>query len=248
MISVQPFGSSGKLALMGIDCMARSAGPIGAFGGTMVRSAGQVFLPAREKRHLQVRRAFDTDYYRRYYYDPRTAVTTRREMQARARLIAAFTEHLGLPVRRILDAGCGTGMLRAPLRRLLPKAEYVGLETSEYLCRRYGWQSGRLEDYHPAESFDLVVCYDVLQYLEAQGAARALANFARLCRGVLYFSALTRRDWQWNCDQARTDPDVHLRAGRWYRLRLQRNFREVGTGFWLRRGVPLTLWELESRF
>jgi 2-polyprenyl-3-methyl-5-hydroxy-6-metoxy-1,4-benzoquinol methylase len=197
---------------------------------------------------LQAQRAFDPQYYRRYYYDPRTAVTTRREMQARARLIAAFTEHIGLPVRRVLDAGCGTGMLRAPLKRLLPKAEYVGLETSEYLCRRYGWQSGRLEDYRPAKPFDLVICYDVLQYLDAQGAAGALANFARLCRGVLYFSALTRRDWQWNCDQTRTDPHVHRRAGRWYRLRLQRNFREVGTGFWLRRGVPLTVWELESRF
>ena len=55
---------------------------------------------------------FDREYYRRYYYDPRTAVATRREMQARARLIAAFTGHIGLPVRRLLDAGCGTGLDR----------------------------------------------------------------------------------------------------------------------------------------
>ncbi len=192
--------------------------------------------------------AFDHAYYRRYYYDPRTAVTSRQEMRARARLIAAFTEHIGLPVRRVLDAGCGTGLLRAPLKRLLPKAEYVGLETSEYLCGRYGWQAGRLEDYRPREPFDLVICYDVLQYLDAHGAARALANFARTCRGVLYFSALTRRDWQWNCDRTRTDSAVHLRPGNWYRRRLLRNFREVGTGFWLRRGVPLTVWELESQF
>ncbi len=192
--------------------------------------------------------AFDHDYYRRYYYDPRTAVTSRQEMRARARLIAAFTAHIGLPVRTVLDAGCGTGMLRAPLKRLLPKAEYIGLETSEYLCRRYGWQSGHLEDYRPEEPFDLVICYDVLQYLDARGAARALANFARTCRGVLYFSALTRRDWRSNCDRTRTDSAVHLRPGSWYRRRLLRNFREVGTGFWLRRGVPLTVWELESQF
>lgn len=191
--------------------------------------------------------AFDREYYRRYYYDPRTAVTNRREMQARARLIAAFAEHVDLPVRRVLDAGCGTGMLRAPLKRLLPRAEYVGLETSEYLCQRYGWQCGRLEEYRPAQPFDLVICYDVLQYLDARSAARALANFARLCRGALYFSALTRRDWQCNCDRTRTDSAVHLRPGRWYRLRLLRNFREVGVGFWLRRGVPLTVWEMESR-
>jgi hypothetical protein len=96
--------------------------------------------------------------------------------------------------------------------------------------------------------FDLVICYDVLQYLDARAAARASSNFGRLCRGVLYFSALTRRDWEWNCDPVRTDANVHLRAARWYRLRLQRNFREVGAGFWLRRGTPLTVWELESQF
>ena len=71
--------------------------------------------------------AFDQSYYQRFYYDPRTAVTSRAEMRARARLISAFTTHVGLPVRRILDAGCGTGMLRAPLLRALPKATYVGL-------------------------------------------------------------------------------------------------------------------------
>ena len=192
-------------------------------------------------------RAFDREYYRRFYYDPRTAVTSRREMGARARLIAAFADHVGMPVRRVLDAGCGTGMLRAPLARLLPRAEYVGLETSEYLCARYGWERGAIEDYRGAGAFDLVICYDVLQYLEARSAARALGNFGRLCRGVLYFSALTRRDWEWNCDRMRTDSNVRLRSGEWYRTRLGRDFREVGAGFWLRRGTALGVWELESR-
>ena len=77
---------------------------------------------------------FDRDYYRQYYFDRRTAVSSAREMRARARLIAALTEHAGLPVRRILEAGCGTGMLRSALKRLLPRAHYTGLETSEYLC------------------------------------------------------------------------------------------------------------------
>lgn len=189
---------------------------------------------------------FDQAYYRRFYYDPRTAVTSRAEMRARARLIGAFIAHIGLPVRRILDAGCGTGLLRAPLLRALPKAVYVGLEASEYLCRRYGWQPGHVQDLRPDVPFDLLICYDVLQYLEAREAARALANFARLCRGVLYFSALTRRDWQMNCDRSRTDARVHLRSAEWYRERLRRGFREVGAGFWLRRGAPLTVWELET--
>ena len=51
---------------------------------------------------------FDRDYYRRFYFDPQTAVISRREMAARARLIAAKAEHTGLPVGHILEAGCGT--------------------------------------------------------------------------------------------------------------------------------------------
>jgi 2-polyprenyl-3-methyl-5-hydroxy-6-metoxy-1,4-benzoquinol methylase len=189
---------------------------------------------------------FDRDYYRRYYYDRRTAVTDRREMRARARLIAAYVEHVNLPVRRILDAGCGTGMLRAPLRRFLPRATYTGLEASEYLCKRYGWQRGTIESFRASTPFDLVICYDVLQYLDADAARRALANFSHLCRGVLYFTALTRFDWEHNCDRTRTDPNVHLRSGRWYRSHLARGFNEAGAGFWIRRGAPLNLWELES--
>lgn len=189
---------------------------------------------------------FDQAYYQRFYFDPRTAVTSRAEMGARARLIGAFTAQVGMPVRRMLDAGCGTGLLRAPLRRAMPKAAYIGLEASEYLCRRYGWQHGALQEFRSKQPFDLVVCYDVLQYLSAREAAGALANLARLCRGVLYFSALTRRDWQVNCDRTRTDPDVHLRDADWYRTRLRRHFRHIGAGFWLRRGAPLIVWEMET--
>jgi SAM-dependent methyltransferase len=189
--------------------------------------------------------SFDREYYKRYYYDPGTAVTNRKEMRTRARLIAAYCEHAGLPVRRILDAGCGTGLLQGPLKRYLPGATYTGIEGSEYLCKRYGWQQARIEAYKTPTPFDLVVCYDVLQYLDSPTADRALANFGRLCRGVLYFTALTRIDWEHNCDRSRTDSGVYLRSARWYKSRLGRSFREVGGGFWLRRGAPAAVWELE---
>jgi len=190
---------------------------------------------------------FERDYYRRYYFDPRTAVATRAEMRARARLIAAATAYAGLPVRRMLDAGCGVGLLGRELQRALPRAAYTGLEVSEYLCRRYGWRRGRIEEHRARVPYDLVICYDVLQYLERAHAVRALANLARLTRGMLYFSALTRADFARNCDRERTDADVVLRSARWYRARLGRHFRELGLGLWVRRGAPLTLWELESQ-
>jgi len=190
--------------------------------------------------------AFDLEYYQRFYFNRRTAVTSKAEMRARARLIAGCVDYIGLPVSKILDAGCGVGMLRAPLLRSFKRASYTGLEFSEYLCRRYGWSQGSIETFRTRERFDLVICYDVLQYLSAAAARRAIANLARLCRGVLYFTVLTREDWLHNCDRRRTDRNVHLRTARWYRARLHRGFREAGAGFWLRRGSPITVWELET--
>jgi SAM-dependent methyltransferase len=189
---------------------------------------------------------FDRAYYERFYVDPRTAVTSRAEMRARGELIAAYARHIGLPVSRVLDAGCGLGLLREPLLRRLPRAQYLGLEASPFLCERHGWEQGSVATWQAAKPFDLVVCYDVLQYLNDRTAARALANLARLCRGVLYLTALTTEDWRRNCDRRRTDRNVHLRPGDWYRQRLERRFREIGAGFWLRRGAPLVVWELET--
>ena len=190
--------------------------------------------------------AFDQDYYQRFYYNPRTAVTSRAEMRALGRMIAACVEYVGLPVKSILDAGCGVGLLKSPLTRAFPGAEYVGLEYSEYLCRRYGWRQGSVATLRTRERFDLVVCYDVLQYLGAPEARRAIANLARVCRGALYFGALTTEDWRDNCDQSRTDRIPGLRPGAWYRRELKRAFRPVGCGVWLKRAVNLTLWDLDT--
>ncbi len=189
--------------------------------------------------------AFGSEYFRKFYLDPRTRVTTPGEMRARARLIAAILAQAAIPVRTILDAGCGIGLLRKPFAEVLPGARYTGLEASEYLCARYGWTSGSAVDHAPRNPFDLVVCYDVLQYLDDRAAARAIANFARMTRSAAYVCALTSEDWRANCDRRRTDREVHLRPGAWYRRRLQRRFRYLGFGLWLRKDVTAILWDLE---
>ena len=192
-----------------------------------------------------VQRDFDADFFHRYYADPRTRVADATDAKRLVALIAGISDYLGVRVRRILDAGCGIGLLRAPLHARFPRAAYAGLEASAYLCAQYGWQQGTLEEF-AAEPFDLLICHDVLQYLEAQAAARAIANLRRLSRGVLYFSVLTRRDWRQAADQARTDRAVHLRGGDWYRRRLRRGFRHIGCGVHVRRDLEPILWELET--
>jgi 2-polyprenyl-3-methyl-5-hydroxy-6-metoxy-1,4-benzoquinol methylase len=189
---------------------------------------------------------FDRDYYQRFYFNPRTAVTSRAEMRARAGLVAACVGYLGLPVGKILDAGCGVGLLRAPLLRHFKRADYTGLEFSDYLCGRYGWHQGSVESFRSRKRFDLVICYDVLQYLSEPQARRAIANLGRLCRGALYFGALTREDWRDNWDRTRTHRIPGLRPGGWYRRELSRLFRPMGCGMWIKRDLPLTLWTLDA--
>ena len=189
--------------------------------------------------------AFGPAYYRKFYLDPATRVVTAGEMRARARLIGAILSHAAVPVRTILDAGCGIGLLRKSFAEVLPRARYTGLDSSEYLCARYGWVRGSVADYAPRRPSDLVVCYDVLQYLDDREAARAVANLSRLTRAALYLSALTREDWRANCDRRRTDRAVHLRPGEWYRRRLRRQFSYLGFGVWLRKDAAAILWDLE---
>jgi predicted TPR repeat methyltransferase len=188
---------------------------------------------------------FGKAFYDRYYRNRRTRVVTKAEMSRRAALIVAFTRHVELPVRRILDAGCGLGLMQGPLLHGLPGARYTGLEPSDYLCERYGWERGSLATWTDRRPFDLVVCYDVLQYLDDGEAGLAMRALARLCSGVLHFSALTREDWRDYCDRRRTDRRVHMRGADWYLSRLRPAFINAGCGMFIRRGAPLHLWSLE---
>ena len=189
---------------------------------------------------------FDAGFYRRFYLDPRTRVVTRAEMARRADLIAAFVRHAQYPVRRILDVGCGLGLMRTALLRHFPRASYTGLEASAYLCERFGWAHGSAATFASRRPFDLVVCYDVLQYLAPREAAAALRNLGQLCRGVLHFGVLSTEDWELYCDRSITDRNVHVRPGAWYRRRLAPTFINAGSGMFVRRGAPIHLWELDQ--
>ncbi|MFN3242002.1 MAG: class I SAM-dependent methyltransferase [Planctomycetota bacterium] len=194
---------------------------------------------------------FDADYYRRFYGDAATRVSDQREIDRLATFVKGYLGYLQVPVRTILDIGCGVGHWQKACRKLWPKARYHGVEYSRYLCDRFGWHHGSIATLDPERelaraTFDLVVCQGVMQYLDDRTAAAALANLGQWTDGALYLEALTRRDWEENCDRSVTDGEVHLRSGSFYRRRLGRDFQDCGGGVFCARRADVALFELEG--
>ncbi len=188
---------------------------------------------------------FDAAYYARFYGDKATRVSGLADTRKLARFVAGYLDYLDLPVRRVLDAGCGLGRWKLALAEHYPRARYTGLEWSEHLCARFGWQQGSIADYRGRGRYDLIVCQGVLQYLNDRDAERALDNLGRLCRGALYLEVLTAEDWKDACDQRATDGDVHRRPASFYRKRLARRFIAVGGGLFVHRDAGAVLYALE---
>jgi len=192
------------------------------------------------------RESFGEAYYTRFYRDPATRVRG-SGLQARlAGFVFGYMAHLGLPVRRVLDLGCGLGHWRASLAQRHPRATYTGVEFSAYLCARFGWDEGSAADYAGRGRYDLILCQSVLQYLPDAGVRAAAANMARLCRGAVYLEIITAEDWRENVDQRVTDGKVHLRPAQWYHKVLGKHFRSAGGGLFLPKDTPAVLYELEK--
>ena len=200
---------------------------------------------ANDKRHSS-RQTFDAAYYRRFYLKAATRAMSQPETARRAAVVASLVDQQELPVKRILDMGCGLGWFKAPLQKVFPKASYTGVEYSEYLCQECGWQQGSVVDYVGRGQFDLVICCDVLQYLDDKAAIKAINNLARLCRGALYLHVPTKLDWQTLMDPSGTDANVHVRPGSWYQQQLRKHFNHIGNGVLLKKDVEVLQWELHS--
>lgn len=192
-------------------------------------------MPPRRLARVQ----FDAGYYARFYHDPRTRVVSPQSARRRAEFVVAYLRYLEVPVRRVLDVGCGPGYLLRGLSRALPSAHCVGVENSAWLCERHGWLQGSVDSFHARTPFDLVVCDDVLQYLDATAASAAIANLAQLSRAALWFSALTREQWRHDVDRTRTDARVWTRSAAWYATRLEQHFTHIGSCLYVRDGTPV---------
>ncbi len=81
-----------------------------------------------------MRKQFDKAYYDRFYRNPKTRAATPASARKQAAFIANYLRYLDVPVRRILDVGCGLGATLRALQTEFPKARCVGVEYSDYLC------------------------------------------------------------------------------------------------------------------
>lgn len=192
---------------------------------------------------------FDEAYYQRYYFDKKTSVIDPEHAERLGAFVCSYLQYLRVPVKRVLDVGCGIGLWRAAVARHFPDASYHGVEFSDYLCGRFGWERGSVVDYQahdPAEPFDLVICQGVLPYLNAADAQAAMRNLARLSQGALYVEAVTREDWEQDIvDQTLTDTRQYRHRAQLYRRTLAEGFTEIGGGLWLSHRAEVPLFALE---
>jgi glycosyltransferase involved in cell wall biosynthesis len=96
-----------------------------------------------------------------------------------------------LQPRTALDAGCAMGFLVEMLRK--QGVEAFGVDVSEYAIAHvhpdvqpYCW-AGSVADPFP-QTYDLIVCIEVLEHMPREDAERAVANFCRHTRSVLFSS------------------------------------------------------------
>jgi predicted TPR repeat methyltransferase len=198
------------------------------------------------ERPPDIRNEFDRAFFDRFYQRSSTAVISADDVYRRARFVLAYLAHLQLDVKTALDAGCGTGLWKKALRRLDRDLTYTGIDPSEYLCRRYGWTQTAIADYAPRRKFDLVICQDVLQYVDGPGVRRSIAAMARACSGALYFDVPTSDDIDDDLlDMKLTDGAIHIRSAAWYRKRLKKDFMNAGGGVFLKRNAPAVILALE---
>lgn len=176
---------------------------------------------------------FDDAYYRRYYHDTTTAVVTPEMQRAEVAFVVAFCRHIGLEIRRFTDAGAGTGWWAKEFSRRYPSCAHIEtFDASEAACRLYGHRRVELQKLGGRES-DLVVCRDVLRYLNDTHAEKAIRRLARKCRGVLYVHVITKQD---DIDEDASDMSGFFRSTAWYRRRLREaGFTDCGMGLFVSR-------------
>ena len=157
-----------------------------------VRDRTEAKTPVKEK-------VYDRAYFERWYRARKNRIESPAALRRRVALAVAMAERfLERPIRSVLDIGCGEGRWRAELLRLRPRLSYRGVEPSAYAVKRFGRRrnlaQGAFADLPRLDlggPFDLVICADVMHYLDELELAAGLPALVRATGGLAYLELLT---------------------------------------------------------
>ncbi|HXK17952.1 MAG TPA: class I SAM-dependent methyltransferase [Polyangiaceae bacterium] len=190
-------------------------------------------------------RRFDEAYYHRFYESPQTRVVSAEEHHHLAQFVFSFAEHNKVELKSVLDIGAGIGLWKNWVEKHYKSVSYTGTEVSAAMCKKHGFQHRDIARWRDRKKHDLIICQGVLQYLPDPDVAPAVANIAAMSRGLVYVEVATRADLRDRADKARTDTDIYVRNGSYYRGILAKHFVGVGCGLWWAKDRPPPFWELE---
>lgn len=182
---------------------------------------------------------YDRAYFDKWYRDEQ--VNSPTEVRRKVVLAVATAEYfLQRSIRSVLDIGCGEGQWLLHLRAIRPRVRYLGLDPSAYVVRQFGKTRnirrasfGELPSLQLARKFDLVVCSDVLHYVEDEEIKNGLREIARLCEGIAFLEVLTKED-----DIVGDLEGLISRPAAWYRKTFERaGLVHIAPYTWL--GKPL---------
>lgn len=147
-------------------------------------------------------KTYDRAYFDRWYREPRSRVTSRESLERKVHMVISITEYLlGRRLRSVLDVGCGEAPWFPVLRRMRRGVRYIGVDSSEYVLARFGaarhirrGSLGDLASMRLPRQIDLILCADVLQYVEKPELARGLRTIRRLLAGVAYIETFATED------------------------------------------------------
>ena len=171
-------------------------------------------------------KSYDRRYFDRWYRGPDAPKGDEALARHVALAVAVAESILDRPLETVLDVGCGEGRWQPVIRSLRPDASYLGLDPSAYAVERFGVERnlmrgsfGELELHAFDDTFDLVVCADVLHYLADEEILSGIETLADLVGGAAVLEVFTADD------PALGDREgFHLRRPGWYR----RVFEDAG--------------------
>lgn len=120
---------------------------------------------------------------------------------------------IGNKPSRILEVGCAHGYLIAELQdkygHIVKGIDYslYAVKNSEKSVQKNIKQGSILELPFRKNSFDAVICLDVINYLESNDVPRAIKNLTDISQKFVFFGAIFKHAWttsqKWNPDKLR---------------------------------------------